>query len=128
MHPNGQAALCWVAGADPTGGMEYVTEKAIAENDPSKQKDLAKALLQERANIKDFICQVHSCEYQPRRVIRALRLFWCGVSRYVVVLFVATASIGQVFPEPPFFFLLSYKPLQLPVEAHIVIPVDPHAR
>ncbi|CAM9646341.1 unnamed protein product, partial [Ectocarpus sp. 4 AP-2014] len=52
-----KAALCWVAGPDPTGGMEYVTEKALAENDPSKQKDLAKALLQERANIKDFICQ-----------------------------------------------------------------------
>lgn len=47
-----------MAGPDPTGGMEYVTEKALAENDPSKQKDLAKALLQERANIKDFICQV----------------------------------------------------------------------
>lgn len=53
-----QAALCWVAGVDPTGGMEYVTEKALAENDPYKQKDLAKALLQERANIKDFISQV----------------------------------------------------------------------
>lgn len=54
----GQAALCWVAGTDPTGGMEYVTEKAMAEHDPSKERNLAKALLQERANIKDFICQV----------------------------------------------------------------------
>lgn len=34
--------------------MEYVTEAM----DPSQQKDFAKALLQERANIKDFICQV----------------------------------------------------------------------
>lgn len=34
--------------------MEYVTEAM----DPSRQKDFAKALLQERANIKDFICQV----------------------------------------------------------------------
>lgn len=57
---NDQAALCWVAGTDPTGGMEYVTDKAIAENDPSKQRDLAKALLQERANLKDFVCQVRT--------------------------------------------------------------------
>lgn len=65
MQPNDQAALCWVAGTDPTGGMEYVTEKAIAENDPTKQKDLAKALLQERANIKDFICQVQQLMRAP---------------------------------------------------------------
>eukprot|EP00752_Nemacystus_decipiens_P001889 g1819.t1 len=51
-----KAALCWVAGADPTGGMEYETEKLIANND-CDQKNLAKALLQERAYIKDFICQ-----------------------------------------------------------------------
>lgn len=57
-----QAALCWVSGTDPTGGMEYVTDKAVAENDPSKEKDLAMALLQERANLKDFICQVCGCE------------------------------------------------------------------
>lgn len=56
--PKPQAALCWAAGSDPTGGMEYLTEEAFEENDPSKQKDLAKALLQERANVKDFICQV----------------------------------------------------------------------
>lgn len=53
-----QAAIAWVSGTDPTGGMEYVTDKALAEDDPSKEKDLAMALLQERANLKDFICQV----------------------------------------------------------------------
>lgn len=57
MHPIDQAALCWVAGTDPTNGMEYVTEKLIAEG-VCDQKDLAKALLQERAYIKDFISQV----------------------------------------------------------------------
>eukprot|EP00904_Undaria_pinnatifida_P009673 jgi/Undpi1/5836/HiC_scaffold_2.g01110.m1 len=51
-----KAAVCWVAGADPSGGMEYVTQKALAEGS-SSEKDLAKALLQERANVKDFICQ-----------------------------------------------------------------------
>lgn len=52
-----KAARCWVAGPDPTGGMEYVTEKALASANSSNQKDLAKALLQERANVKDFVCQ-----------------------------------------------------------------------
>ncbi|CAM9371518.1 unnamed protein product [Ascophyllum nodosum] len=50
-----KAALCWAAGSDPTGGMEYIT--AELSRDPSEEKHLAKALLQERANVKDFICQ-----------------------------------------------------------------------
>ena len=49
--------------------MEYVTEAM----DPSNQKELAKALLQERANIKDFICQVHKYEVQGYAHSKAIR-------------------------------------------------------
>lgn len=53
-----QAALSWVASGDPTKGMEYITEAALAEDDPYENRYLAKALLQERANLLDFISQV----------------------------------------------------------------------
>lgn len=48
--------MCWAAGTDPTQGMEYVT--AELSEDPDNEKNYAKALMQERANIRDFICQV----------------------------------------------------------------------
>lgn len=64
-----QAAVSWVAGSDPTNGMEYVTVPLLEEADPAKEKDLAKALLQERANVKDFICQVSCKERERARVI-----------------------------------------------------------
>ncbi|CAN0281237.1 unnamed protein product [Discosporangium mesarthrocarpum] len=54
-----KACTFWVGGDDPTGGLEYVTEVPLEdEEDEDALKDRAKALLQERTNILDFICQV----------------------------------------------------------------------
>ncbi|CAM9383090.1 unnamed protein product [Chrysoparadoxa australica] len=49
------AAIAWVSGAEPTGGMEY----AIADLGPdADRRTLAKALMQERMNINDYLAQV----------------------------------------------------------------------
>lgn len=52
--------MSWAAGTDPTRGMEGITARLMeeVEEDPDKERDLAKALLQERLNLRDFICQV----------------------------------------------------------------------
>ena len=52
--------MSWAAGTDPTQGMEGITAQLELEmeEDPGKDREYAKALLQERANLRDFICQV----------------------------------------------------------------------
>lgn len=57
--------MSWAAGTDPTRGMEGITARLAdeVEEDPDKERDLAKALLQERLNLRDFICQVCNFSY-----------------------------------------------------------------
>ncbi|CAM9845530.1 unnamed protein product [Ascophyllum nodosum] len=64
-----KAALSWAAGGDPTNGLEGITAQLELEmeEDPGKDREYTKALLQERTNLRDFICQAdagdirHAC-------------------------------------------------------------------
>ncbi|CAN0373059.1 unnamed protein product [Ascophyllum nodosum] len=59
-----KAALSWAAGGDPTNGLEDITAhlKLEVEEDSSKDREYTKALLQERTNLRDFICQADAAD------------------------------------------------------------------
>ncbi|CAM9228095.1 unnamed protein product, partial [Phaeothamnion confervicola] len=49
------AAIAWIAGADPTGGMEFAV---AAGGGVTALRARAQAVLQQRENLKDFVCRM----------------------------------------------------------------------
>ncbi|CAM9731598.1 unnamed protein product, partial [Choristocarpus tenellus] len=57
-----KATVLWVKGNDPTAGLEYITDIEVDAEDEDAMKNHAKALLQERENLRDFVCQVDASD------------------------------------------------------------------